>query len=344
MESIYNYSRDRMDAYFLSLGLTKYRSEQLFEALYKHKVKSFQEITNFKKELRERIALDFKIDSLEVIKEQRSIDGTIKYLFALEDGILIETVLMSHNYGYSVCITTQAGCNMGCKFCASGLIKKQRNLTPSEMVLQVLEIDNRLQKENKRVSHIVIMGIGEPFDNYENVLEFIKIVNDPKGLQLGSRHITVSTCGIVPKIYEFAEFPLQVNLAISLHFADNEKRSEYMKINRAYPIEELMQALDYYYQRTKRRITFEYILLKDVNDSLEDAEKLVKLIKNKNAYVNLIPYNDTKLFKRSTSEKMRAFFDYLKKNGIEVTLRKEQGHDIDAACGQLRLKEDRCKV
>lgn len=343
MNDIYNYSKDQLDSYFLSIGESKFRSSQLFEALYRQKVKSFYDITNFKLELREKLSQDFVIPSLKVVREQKSSDGTIKYLFGLTDGILIETVLMKHPYGYSVCITTQAGCNMGCKFCASGLIKKQRNLTVSEMVLQVLEIDNRLEIEGKRVSHIVLMGIGEPFDNYENVLEFIKIVNDPKGLQIGSRHITVSTCGIVPKIYEFAEFPLQVNLAISLHFADNEKRSEYMKINKAYSIEDLMKALDYYYERTKRRITFEYILLKDVNDSLKDAEKLVNLIKNKNAYVNLIPYNDTNLFKRSTKEKANAFYDYLKKHGINVTLRKEQGHDIDAACGQLRLKEDRCK-
>lgn len=344
MNSIYNYSREKLDTYFLNKGLTKYRSTQVFEALYKQQVKDFFEITSLKLELREELSKDFSISSLDVVREQRSIDGTIKYLFGLEDKVLIETVLMKHNYGYSVCITTQAGCNMGCSFCASGLIKKQRNLTTAEMVLQVLEVDRRLKEEGKRVSHIVLMGIGEPFDNYENVIEFLKIVNYPKGLQIGSRHITVSTCGIVPKIYEFAEFPLQVNLAISLHFADDVKRSKYMKINKAYNIKDLMDALDYYIEKTNRRITFEYILLKDINDTLEDANNLVELIKNKNAYVNLIPYNDTNFFMRSTKEQTHKFYDYLKKNGINVTLRKEQGHDIDAACGQLRLKEVRCKA
>src|SRR5690606_34145739 len=184
------------------------------------------------------------------------------------------------------------------------LTKKKRNLETSEMVLQVLEVDKELNKVGKRVSHIVLMGIGEPFDNYDNVIEFLKIVNDPKGLQIGSRHITLSTCGIVPKIYEFADFPLQVNLAVSLHFSNNEKRSKYMKINNAYPIGELMKALDYYFKKTSRRITFEYILLNNINDSLEDAKELVELIKDKNAYVNLIPYNNTNLFTRSNEEKM----------------------------------------
>lgn len=341
MNSIYNYSKDSLDTYFLNLGYTKFRSTQVFEALYKQKITDFSLITNLKKELRDKLSEDFFIPRLKLVKLQESVDETKKYLFELEDGNLIETVLMKHNYGYSICITTQAGCNMGCAFCASGLIKKKRNLETSEMVLQILEVDNYLNKENKRVSHIVLMGIGEPFDNYENVLEFLKIVNDPKGLEIGSRHITISTCGIVPKIYEFAEFPLQVNLAISLHFTNNDKRSKYMKINNAYPLEELFKAVDYYYLRTNRRVTYEYILLDDINDSLEDAKELVNLMKGRNAYVNLIPYNNTNLFSRSTESKMNAFYNYLKKNNINVTLRREQGHDIDAACGQLRLKEIR---
>jgi 23S rRNA (adenine2503-C2)-methyltransferase len=341
MNSIYNYSKDSLDTYFLNLGYTKFRSTQVFEALYKQKITDFSLITNLKKELRDKLSEDFFIPRLKLVKLQESVDETKKYLFELEDGNLIETVLMKHNYGYSICITTQAGCNMGCAFCASGLIKKKRNLETSEMVLQILEVDNYLNKENKRVSHIVLMGIGEPFDNYENVLEFLKIVNDPKGLEIGSRHITISTCGIVPKIYEFAEFPLQVNLAISLHFTNNDKRSKYMKINNAYPLEELFKAVDYYYLRTNRRVTYEYILLDDINDSLEDAKELVNLMKGRNAYVNLIPYNNTNLFSRSTESKMNAFYNYLKKNNINVTLRREQGHDIDAACGQLSLKEIR---
>lgn len=339
MESIYNYSKERLDAYFLEKGLSKFRSTQIFEALYKQKLIDFTSITNIKNDLRESLKEDFYIPRLKLSKLQESVDETKKYLFELEDGNLIETVLMKHNYGYSLCITTQAGCNMGCAFCASGLTKKRRNLETSEMVLQVLEVDNYLSKEEKRVSHIVLMGIGEPFDNYDNVIEFLKIVNDPKGLEIGSRHITLSTCGIVPKIYEFADFPMQVNLAISLHFANNEKRSKYMKINNAYPLEDLLKAVDYYFKKTSRRVTFEYILLNDINDSLDDAEELVNLIKGKNAYVNLIPYNNTNLFSRSTEAKMKAFYNHLKKNNINVTLRREQGHDIDAACGQLRLKE-----
>lgn len=345
MNSIYNYSREKLDLYFLDKSQTKFRSTQVFEALYKQKTTDFSEITNFKLELRELLKEDFYIPKFKIMKMQESLDETKKFLFELEDGNLIETVLMKHSYGYSICITTQAGCNMGCAFCASGLTKKKRNLTTSEMVQQVLEVDNIINKEGKRVSHIVLMGIGEPFDNYDNVLEFLRIVNDQKGLEIGSRHITISTCGIVPKIYEFAEFPLQVNLAISLHFSNNEKRSKYMKINKKYPLDELFKAVDFYFEKTNRRLTFEYILLNDVNDSLEDAKELVKLIKGRNAYVNLIPYNNTNIFTnsilltRSTEEKMKAFYDYLKKNKINVTLRREQGHDIDAACGQLRLKE-----
>lgn len=339
MESIYNYSRDKLNEYFLSKSLTKYRSTQIYEALYKQKISDFSKITNLKTELIEELKTDFFIPKLSIVKLQESKDETKKFLFKLCDDNLIETVLMKHPYGYSVCITTQVGCNMGCSFCASGLNKKRRNLEASEMVLQVLEIDNILSKEGKRVSHIVLMGIGEPFDNYDNVLEFIKIVNDPKGLEIGSRHITISTCGIVPKIYEFADFPLQVNLAISLHFTSNEKRNKYMKINNAYPLEEIFKAVDYYYKKTNRRVTYEYILLNNINDGLSDAKELVNLLKGKNAYVNLIPYNNTQGFNRSSNDKTQAFYSYLRVSNLNVTLRKEQGHDIDAACGQLRLKE-----
>lgn len=343
MNSIFNYTKSQLEQYFIDNKNPKFRATQLYEAIYRNDITNFYDITNLKLEFREQLTKEFAIPSLKVAKIQKSIDETEKFLFELSDGILIETVLMRHNYGYSVCVTTQAGCNMGCSFCASGLIKKQRNLTTSEIVLQVYEVNKRLKEEGKRVSHVVIMGIGEPFDNYENVIDFITIINDPKGLEIGSRHITLSTCGIVPKIYEFADFPLQVNLAVSLHFANNEKRSEHMKINRKYPISELMNALDYYFSKTNRRITFEYILLRGINDTIEDAKQLVDLIKEKNCYVNLIPYNDTGLFKRSSEESMKNFFSYLKKKNINVTLRKEQGHDIDAACGQLTLKEIRCK-
>ena len=338
-KSIYGFSKESFEQYFLANNSPKFRATQLFEALYKQRIDNFQEMTNFKKEFRELLEVDFYFSKLEIAKVQTSADETKKFLFRLDDGNLIETVLMKHNYGYSVCVTTQVGCNMGCSFCASGIIKKMRNLRADEIVLQVLYIDNLLRMEDKRVSHVVIMGIGEPFDNYDNVIEFIKIINDGKGLEIGSRHITLSTCGIVPKIYEFAELPLQVNLAISLHFPNDEQRSKHMKINKKYPLSVLMEALRFYYQKTNRRITFEYILLDNVNDSLEDAKELVKLIKGINCYVNLIPYNETGIFKRSKQDKANSFFDYLMKNKINVTMRKEQGHDIDAACGQLRVKE-----
>ena len=292
-----------------------------------------------KKETIEKLKKNYKISSLKIEKEQISVDGTRKYLFELNDGNYVETVLMSHDYGLSVCVSTQVGCNMGCAFCASGLNKKQRNLEVYEMVLQIQMINEILSKENKRVSHVVVMGIGEPFDNYDNLIDFLRIINDPKGLEIGSRHITVSTCGIVPKIIEYSDFELQVNLAISLHFANDEKRSKYMLINRAYNIQELMESIKYYYSKTNRRITFEYILLKDINDSVEDAKELIKLIRGINCYVNLIPMNSTiNEFSRSTEEKTNAFYQMLIKNKINVTLRKEQGHDIDAACGQLRIK------
>ena len=269
-----------------------------------------------------------------------SSDGTIKFLFELNDGNLIETVLMRHNYGNSVCVTSQVGCNMGCSFCASGELGKVRNLTLAEMALQVLYVDNYLNVENQRVSNIVVMGIGEPFDNYETLLKFLTIVNYPKGLEIGARHITVSTCGIVPKIYEFADFPLQINLAVSLHAPTNELRSKMMKINKVYKIEELIEALKYYLDKTNRRITFEYILIKGVNDRDQDALDLIKLVKNINCYVNLIPYNEviTNPYKASSHERCEEFFEILRKHGINATLRMEHGNDVAAACGQLRAQ------
>lgn len=340
MSNIYNYTRKKLEQKLVEMGEKPFRATQIFEWIYRKNVKSFEEMTNIKKESISLFNQEFEISRLQIEKEQISKDGTRKYLFRLSDGNFVETVLMSHEYGLSVCVSTQVGCNMGCAFCASGLNKKQRNLEVYEMVLQIQMINDILSKEDKRVSHVVVMGIGEPFDNYDNLIDFLRIINDPKGLEIGSRHITVSTCGIVPKIIQYSDFELQVNLAISLHFADDEKRSKYMLINRAYNISELMDSIKYYYSKTNRRITFEYILLKDINDSVEDAKKLIKLIKGINCYVNLIPMNSTvNNFTRSTEEKMNTFYQTLIKNNINVTLRKEQGHDIDAACGQLRIKK-----
>ena len=340
MINIYNLTRKKLEEKLLSMNEKAFRSTQIYEWIYRKNVKSFEMMTNIKKDTIQKLNENFEISSLKIVKEQISIDGTRKYLFELNDGNYVETVLMSHDYGLSVCVSTQVGCNMGCAFCASGLNKKQRNLEVYEMVLQIQMINEILNKENKRVSHVVVMGIGEPFDNYDNLLDFLRIINDAKGLEIGSRHITVSTCGIVPKIIEYSDFELQVNLAISLHFTNDEKRSKYMQINKAYNISELMESIKYYYSKTNRRITFEYILLKDINDSEKDAKELVKLLKGINCYVNLIPMNSTiNEFTRSTQDKMNAFYNILMKNNINVTLRREQGHDIDAACGQLRIKK-----
>ena len=341
--NIYDYSRHSLEKYLEERGSKKFRATQIFEAIYRHRLTDFSAITNLKKEFRERMREEFYFGELETVKESVSADGTTKYLFRLHDRNLIETVLMRHDYGNSVCVTTQVGCNMGCLFCASGETKKIRDLSAGEMVMQALAVDEKLRREGERLSHAVIMGIGEPFDNYENVLEFIKIINDPKGLAIGSRHITVSTCGIAPKIYEFSEFPLQVNLAVSLHFATDEKRDRDMRVNKAYNLKTLFKALRHYFDKTGRRVTIEYILLSGINDSLEDAAALASLVRGLNCYVNLIPYNETGVFKRSSVQKSRAFFDYLMKRGINVVTRKEQGHDIAAACGQLRVKEMICE-
>mgnify|MGYP004570393187 FL=1 len=246
---------------------------------------------------------------------------------------------MRHDYGNSVCISSQVGCNMGCKFCESGRRKKVRNLETYEMVLQILMIEKLL---GERVSHVVVMGIGEPFDNYDNLCRFLKIINYPKGMAIGARHITVSTCGVVPKVLEFSEFPLQINLAVSLHAPNNEIRDKIMPINKAYPLEKLIPALKTYLERTNRRITFEYILLKDINDSTKCAEELSKLVKGINCYINLIPYNETENigFKRTNTIQIMRFYDILKKNNVNVTIRREFGGKISAACGQLRSKKE----
>lgn len=336
---IYDYSKESLEKLLVELGEKKFRATQIYEALYRMGVKSFDEITTLSKVSKEYLKEKFEFNDLIVKDIKVSKDNTTKFLFSLSDGNLIETVLMPHDYGFSVCVTTQVGCNMGCKFCASGQLKRIRNLRTSEIVLQVLKVNEYLKEKGQRVSHVVVMGIGEPFDNYDNVMEFLKVINDNKGLEIGSRHITLSTCGLVPKIIEFSDFPLQVNLAISLHFATDEKRSEYMPINRKYNLSELFDSINYYYNKTNRRVTFEYILLDKINDTLEDAKSLVKLVSGVNCYLNLIPYNETNgIFKRSKDENRDKFFDYLMKNKINAVVRREYGHDIDAACGQLRAK------
>lgn len=341
MESIYKFTKAKLENKLKEIDEKPFRATQIFEWVYKKNIKDFQNMKNISKVSQEKLTNYFKFPELKKELSQTSVDGTRKYLFELEDGNFIETVLMRFPYGNSVCISSQVGCNMGCAFCASGVNKRKRNLTVDELVLQVLFIDEELCKEGERVSHVVIMGIGEPFDNYDNIIDFLYIINDRKGLDIGSRHITVSTSGLVPKIYEFAELPLQVNLAVSLHFPNDELRSKYMPINRAHNLEALIDSLKYYFSKTNRRITFEYILIDGINDTKEIGLELVNLIKDLNCYVNLIPMNKTDgRLRRSSKEATDKFYDLLAKNNINVTLRKEQGHDIDAACGQLRIKRE----
>lgn len=338
MQSIYNDSLEDLENYFLSHQDKKFRARQVFEWLYDKRVSSFDEMTNLKKEVIEQLKEDFTLSTIQVMKVEEDVDVK-KFLFSLVDGEKIEAVLMSHNYGNSLCISTQVGCNMGCRFCESGRLKKIRNLETNEMIEQILLVE---QLENKRVSHVVIMGIGEPFDNYDHLVKFIEIVNHPKALALGSRHITVSTCGIIPKIEQFSKLPYQVNLAISLHAPNDEIRNRIMPINKVYNIKDLMQALQSYIARTNRRVTFEYILLQGINDQPEHAEQLARLVRGMNCYINLIPYNETNHIelKRSDAKTISEFYDILKKNRINVTLRREFGSKISAACGQLRSKKE----
>ena len=338
MESIYNKTMSELEDYFLAKQDKKFRAVQVFEWLYQKKVTTFEEMSNLKKEVIARLEADFSISSISIKKIERDQDVS-KYLFSLQDGEKIEAVLMNHHYGNSLCISTQVRCNMGCKFCESGRLKKVRNLETAEMVEQILKVE---QEEQVRISHVVAMGIGEPFDNYDNLVKFIEIINHPKGLALGSRHITVSTCGIIPKIKEFSNLPYQVNLAISLHAPNNEIRNSIMPINKVYTINELMLVLKDYVKKTNRRVTFEYILLKGINDRETDALELANLVKDLTCYVNLIPYNETNnlSFKRSDYESITKFYDILKKNKINATTRKEFGSNISAACGQLRSKKE----
>ena len=334
MRNIYGITFNELENYFKELDGKKFRATQVFDWVYRKRINNFEDMRNVSKETINIMKSDFYFDRLEIIDKREDID-VAKYLFKLSDGEKVEAVVMYHDYGTSICISTQVGCNMGCKFCESGRLKKVRNLEIHEMVLQILMVEEDI---NTRLSHIVLMGIGEPFDNYDNVLKFIDIVNSDKGIAIGSRHITLSTCGIVPKIREFANYDKQVNLAISLHAPNNKIRNSIMNINKAYPIEEIMDALKYYIAKTNRRVTFEYIMLKGINDSEECALELSKLLNKMNCYVNLIPYNETSHieYKKSSQDTIMKFYDVLKKNNIGVTIRREFGSKVNAACGQLR--------
>lgn len=326
---------NELEEYFLSIGEKKFKAIQVFEWLYIHKERDIFNFTNLKKELREKIANDFNLDFISIKRKE---EGHLvkKYLFELEDNNYVEAVLMEHDYGLSVCVSSQVGCNMGCKFCESGRLKKIRNLKTHEMVEQIILIEDDI---GKKIQSVVIMGIGEPFDNYDNVINFIRIINHAKGLSIGARHITVSTCGLVPKIEEFSNLELQVNLALSLHAPNDKIRNKIMPVNKVYNISKVMEAIRSYIIKTNRRVTIEYVMLNMVNDSKENALELANLLRGMNVYVNLIPYNETNNIEYKKSERIKEFKDILLNRGINVTVRKEFGGNISAACGQLRSKE-----
>ena len=341
MKNIYGIEHKKLEQEMLALDQKAYRATQLFIWLYKKKAKSFEEMSDVAKAFRDKLAELYYFYLPKICVKQEAYDGTIKLLVEMEDGAKVETVLMRYNYGDAICVSSQVGCNMGCAFCASGQLKKKRNLTAGEMIGQVLVMNEILEAEGKQVSHVVVMGTGEPFDNYDEVMDFIRILNDPKGLEIGARHITVSTCGIPDKIRAYALEGLQVNLALSLHAPNDEIRNQLMPINKAFPLKETIEAIRFYEKTTSRRVTFEYIMLKDINDSVENANKLAKLLRGITAYVNLIPYNEVKglPFSRSPRDNVNMFKDALKEAGVNTTVRKEFGKDIDAACGQLRAKK-----
>ena len=337
MKNIKDYDLNELKEELIKIGEKPFRAEQIFKWLYQEKVKSFDDMTNLSLELREKLKQNYTMCNFKILRKQESKDGTIKYLFDVLDGNAIETVLMSYHHGYSICVSSQIGCKMGCKFCASTGINFIRNLSSGEIVEQILAVE---QDTGYRISNVVLMGIGEPLDNYDNVVNAIHIINNPKGINIGARHISLSTSGLVPKIYKLAEENIQCTLSISLHATNNKKRSSMMPVNDAYPIEELIQACKDYIEKTHRRISFEYALAKDNNDNIEDAKELVKLLKGMICHVNLIPINkiENGKFDKSSNDNIIKFRDYLNDHGIVATIRRELGSDIDAACGQLRRK------
>ncbi len=340
MRSIYGLSLKDLENYLIENSMKPFHGKQIFRWLYHKRVKSFDEMSDISKKMIEKLKEDFTLQDLGIVSMQTSKDGTKKFLFEMDDGSLVESVLMVFDYGFSACLSSQVGCNMGCNFCASGLLKKQRDLRSDEIVSQALMIQRELDKDGQRLGNIVVMGTGEPFDNYDNVMKAMSIINEPLGLEIGARHISISTCGLVPGIKRFAKENLQYNLAISLHAPNNALRDTLMPINKAYPLEVLFDALHEYCELNNRRLTFEYLLLKGVNDSPNEANQIAELLKGMNAYINLIPYNkvDEKDYETSSDENALRFYDLLKKRNVAVTLRQKKGDDIDAACGQLRAK------
>ncbi len=337
MKNIKDYDLKELKQELTNIGEKPFRAEQIFKWLYVEKVHSFDEMTNLSLELREKLKQNYDICNFTIVKKLESKDGTKKYLFGLSDGNAIESVLMQYHFGKTVCVSSQIGCKMGCKFCASTGIAFIRSLTSGEIVEQIIAIE---QDIGEKISNVVFMGIGEPFDNYDNVMNAVKILNNQKGLNIGARHISISTSGIVPKIYQFADENVQCTLSISLHSANNETRSSMMPVNNAYNIQELIKACKYYISKTNKRISFEYALAKDNNDNQKAADELVALLHGMLCHVNLIPINKIENGKyiKSSNENIIKFRDYLNSKGITATIRRELGSDIEAACGQLRRK------
>ena len=337
MRNIYDYSLEELENYFILIGDKKFRAVQVYDFLYKKRTNNIDLFSNISKDIKKHLKENFSFEKIELVMKQEDKDVK-KYLFRLLDGQMIESVLMFHDYGISICVSSQVGCNMGCRFCESGRLKKVRNLEAYEIVQQILMIEDDIKS---RITHVVVMGIGEPFDNYDNVMRFIRIINDNHGIGIGSRHITVSTCGLVDGIRKFMEEKGQVNLAVSLHAPNDKIRREIMPISKVYKMDELFEVIREYINKTNRRVTFEYILLDGINDTDDCARELAKLLSGINCYVNLIPYNETEniSFKRTKSNQIMKFYDILKKKNINVTIRKEFGSKVDAACGQLRAKK-----
>lgn len=335
MNNLLDYTLDELKVWMTENKESAFRAKQVFSWIYKN-VYDFEEMKNIPQSLKNKLKQNFTIDLPKIVEVYKSeIDGTEKFLLCFKDGNLIESVLMRYKHGNSICISTQVGCRMGCKFCASTIGGRIRNLTSGEILSEILVVQNNI---GERISNVVLMGSGEPLDNYDNVVKLLDLVSAEYGLNIGQRHITLSTCGIVPKIYELADRELSVTLALSLHAFSDEKRKEIMPIANKYTIDEILKACQYYIDKTKRRVTFEYSLVKDVNDSREDAKSLGKLLKGMLCHVNLIPVNEIKenSFKRSSKKTIEDFSEILKSYGVEVTTRREMGSDINAACGQLR--------
>ncbi len=334
--NIYGFTVKMLEDYFASAGENIAKAKIVFRAVYRDKIKAFCEIKSLSDAVIKKLEADFDFGKIELVDKLEG-DAACKYLFRLSDGAVVETVLMKHDYGNGVCVSSQVGCNMDCAFCESGKLKKIRNLETHEIVQQLYYIIAEL---GIPVSHVVLMGIGEPFDNYDNVMDFVDIITEQLGIAIGARHVTVSTCGIAAKIREYAKREVVNSLAISLHAPNNELRSKIMPINKVYPIEEIVDAVKEYAKRGNKKATFAYVMLKGINDSDECAHQLARLLEGINCYVNLIPYNKTASahFEASDKERIGKFFDILKKYGLNVTVRREFGSDMNAACGQLRAE------